>query len=112
MMKECGGYNYQHTYDIFITPKRKEAQNIQGTAGTILCHPAEMLFLALFLLKDLLGKIQGELPSTIHDISVSGCAVHTRSPHDFTAGDLAVISFILPDAPYGAYYICFGEQGL
>ena len=92
------GYNYQHTYDIFITPKRKEARIFKELPALFSVIPRNVV-LGPIPIEDLLGKIQGELPSTIHDISVSGCAVHTRSPHDFTAGDLAVISFILPDAP-------------
>ena len=91
-------YSYQHTYDIFITPKRKEARIFKELPALFSVIPRNVV-LGPIPLKDLVGKIQGELPSTIHDISVSGCAVHTRSPHDFTSGDLAVISFILPDDP-------------
>ncbi len=92
------GYNYLHTYDLFITPKRKEARIFRELPALFSIIPRNVVIGPIPIV-DLAGKIQGELPSTIRDISASGCAIHTRSPLDFNQGDLAVISFILPDRP-------------
>ncbi len=93
-----GGYIFAHTYDVIVSHKRREARILKDLPAlfsvisrSIVIGPVPVL--------DLLGKIKGEIPATIHDISASGCAVHTRAPNLFNAGDLAVISFLMPDDP-------------
>ena len=92
------GYIFYNTYDIFITHKRKEARIFKELPSLFSVIPRNIVC-GPIPIDDLIDKAQGEIPSTIHDISASGCALHTRSPLSFFEGDLAVISFILPGSP-------------
>ncbi len=92
------GFIYNHTYDIYISKKRKEARLLKDVPALFSVIPRNVV-LGPIPIQDLIGNVEGHIPSTISDISASGCAIHTRSPLAFNEGDLAIVSFLLPDSP-------------
>lgn len=88
--------NYAHTFDITKSSKRNTPRLIKNIPALISVIPRSAVSSSIPV-TDLTGIAQGEIPAIISDISSDGCAIQTFSPLEFSAGDLAVLSFILPD---------------
>ena len=89
-------HNFAHTYDINLSSMRCEPRVIENIPALFSIIPREMVK-GPIPVADLNDIAQGEIPATVSDISVGGCAIHTYSPLPFKDGDFAVLSFILPN---------------
>lgn len=89
---------FRHTDNIEVTDRRSKTRVSGETAAVFSFIPSNLIKETLIPLADVFHNTQAYIPASIHDISIGGCALRTRSPLQICAGDLLGMFWNFPDS--------------
>ncbi len=99
---------FRHTDNIEVTDRRKKTR-VSGESPALFSYiPASLINSNKIPFSDIFKNMQGYIPANMLDISTGGCAMRTRSPLHFNAGDLVGIYSTLPDSDDEEYFVLGG----
>ena len=89
--------SFRHTGEVMISNRRGSARVSGDSPALFTVIPRGLIEGEVIPLSDLRAELSLEIPGVIEDISEGGCALRTRSPIRFHAGDLVLFSACLPE---------------
>ncbi len=88
--------SFRHTSDIVVGNRRGQTRVFGDAPVLFTAIPQNMITGSAIPVADLARAMPCEIPGLMQDISTGGCALRTRSPLRFGAGDLVLLNACLP----------------
>ena len=106
--------SFHHTGDIVVGNRRGQARVFGDAPVLFTSIPQNMITGSAIPVSDLARTVPCEIPGLMQDISTGGCALRTRSPLRFQAGDLVLLNACLPGSEdeFGLLAGITGEHSL